>query len=80
MKTVELPFTVEKLEQFGTTMTESQIRATLRSCNHYGGNFFRHLSQAALAADPRNRSRILSAFPEVIAKFGPGSSFYDENL
>jgi len=61
-------------------MTERQIRATIRTAHHYGGSFFSTLAAAALAADPRNRSRILDAFPEIISKYGPGSSYYDESL
>ena len=40
----------------------------------------RHLTAAALAADPLNRSRLLAAFPEIVARYGPGSDLYDENL
>ena len=61
-------------------MTESQIRHTLRSAHHSGGSFMRHLTAAALAADPLNRSRLLAAFPEIVARYGPGSDLYDENL
>ena len=61
-------------------MTERQIRATLRTAHHFGGSFFQHLTAAALAADPRNRSRILDSFPEIVARYGPGSSYYSENI
>ena len=59
-------------------MTESQTRATIRSAAHHGGSFMQKLAIAALAADPRNRSRILDAFPEMLAKYGPGSDLYSE--
>ena len=61
-------------------VTETQIRATIRTAHHYGGSFFSTLAAAALSADPRNRSRILDAFPEIIAKYGPGSAYYNESL
>ena len=38
------------------------------------------LAEAALAADPVHRNRVLSAFPEIVARYGPGSAFYNEYL
>ena len=38
------------------------------------------IAAAALAGDPRNRDRVLRAFPEIIAKYGPGSAFYNEYI
>ena len=61
-------------------MTEKQIRATIRTARHYGGSFLGTVAEAALNADPRNRDRILDAFPEIIATYGPGSAFYNEYL
>ena len=61
-------------------MTAQQIPARLKTAHHYGGEFFSKLAEAALLADPRNRSRVLAAFPEIVSKYGPGSAFYNEYL
>ena len=61
-------------------MTEKQIQATIRAARQYGGSFMSTLAAAALAGDPRNRDRILAAFPEIVGKYGPGSAFYNENF
>ena len=61
-------------------VTEKQIQATVRTAHHYGGSFLSKVAEAALNADPRNRDRVLDAFPEIVAKYGPGSSFYNEYL
>jgi hypothetical protein len=34
-----------------------------------GGEFVRSLSQTLGAADPENRAKLMSAFPEIIAKY-----------
>jgi len=61
-------------------VTEKQTRCTIQTGHHYGGKFFSKLCEAALLADPRNRSRVLDAFPEIVSKYGPGSAFYNEYL
>ena len=61
-------------------VTEKQIRATIRTAHHYGGSFLSKVAEAAMNADPRNRNRVLDAFPEIVAKYGPGSAFYNEYL
>lgn len=61
-------------------VTEKQICATIRTAHHYGGSFLSKVAEAALNADPRNRDRVLDAFPEIVAKYGPGSAFYNEYL
>ena len=61
-------------------VTEKQVRCSIKTAHHYGGEFFSKLAEAALLADPRNRSRILDAFPEIVSKYGPGSAFYNEYL
>jgi len=52
----------------------------VRTAHHYGGSFLSKVAEAALNADPRNRDRVLDAFPEIVAKYGPGSVFYNEYL
>jgi hypothetical protein len=61
-------------------VTDSQVRHTVKTAAHFGGSFISKLANAALIADPRNRSRVLDAFPEIIALYGPGSAFYTESL
>ena len=61
-------------------MTEKQIQTTVKTAHHYGGSFLSKVAEAALNADPRNRDRVLDAFPEIVAKYGPGSAFYNEYL
>lgn len=61
-------------------VTEKQIHATIKTAHHYGGSFLSKVAEAAMNADPRNRNRVLDAFPEIVAKYGPGSAFYNEYL
>ena len=61
-------------------MTEKQTNASIKTAQNYGGAFISKLAEAALLADPRNRSRLMDAFPEIVAKYGPGSAFYNEYL
>lgn len=57
-------------------MTTSDIHWTLAAAAQYGGSFYQALAQAGLKADPRNRQRLLDAFPELVATYGPGSRFH----
>ena len=41
----------------------------------HGGTFVSHLATALRYADPVNRQKILDAFPEIVAKYGPTSQF-----
>ena len=43
--------------------------------DQYGGSFVSALAQALRYADPTNRQRLLDAFPDLVAKYGPSSSF-----
>tara|TARA_B100001769_G_scaffold69790_1_gene52107 strand:+ start:2721 stop:2906 length:186 start_codon:yes stop_codon:yes gene_type:complete len=61
-------------------VTEKQVRCSIKTAQHYGGAFLSKLAEAAMLADPRNRSRLLDAFPEIVSKYGPGSAFYNEYL
>lgn len=61
-------------------VTDSQTLNTIKTAARFGGSFLSKLATAALAGDPRNRSRVLSAFPEIVARYGPGSTFYSETL
>ena len=63
-----------------SAVTEKQTLASIKTAHQYGGSFLSKIAAAALAGDPRNRDRVLLAFPEIIAKYGPGSAFYNEYL
>ena len=63
-----------------SAVTEKQIQSTIRTAHHYGGSFLSKVAEAAMSADPRNRTRVLDAFPEIVSKYGPGSAFYNEYL
>jgi len=63
-----------------SAVTEKQTLASIKTAHQYGGSFLSKIAAAALAGDPRNRDRVLLAFPEIIAKYGPGSAFYNECL
>ena len=44
----------------------------------YGGSFYQALGAAGAKADPNNQKRILDAFPELAATYGPASRFHKE--
>lgn len=52
-----------------------QVR-TFRCAVHNAGSFYATLAEAGLYADPANRTRLLTCFPELVAQYGPSSSFY----
>lgn len=53
-----------------------QLHRTWLAAGQHGGGFVSCLAAAWLRGDATNRARIDAAFPEVVEKFGPGSSFY----
>ena len=57
-------------------MTDSDIYWTLRTAAQYGGSFYQALANAGLRADPRNRQRLLDAFPELVATYGAASNLH----
>lgn len=57
-------------------MTHDEFIYTCQAMQCYGGSFVNRLAQAALVADTTNKDRLIAAFPEVFAKYGPGSDFY----
>jgi hypothetical protein len=42
----------------------------------YGGSFYQAMGNADLAADPNNKRRILTAFPEMVATYGTASRLH----
>jgi hypothetical protein len=61
-------------------MTKIQALHTLFTMKRFGGNFEQCLAIAAINADPDNRQRLLTAFPEVENNYGPASQWYSEDL
>jgi hypothetical protein len=58
------------------SMSDADIFWTFQTAASYGGSFFRALADAGLAADPGNKRRILMAFPEMTATYGPASPLH----
>jgi hypothetical protein len=52
-------------------MTASDTYWTLQTALAYGGGFMQRLAEAGLHADPKNRARLLLAFPELQQCYGP---------
>ena len=48
----------------------------IKTVQRFGGSFYQSLASALQTADPKNFDRILAAFPELLEKYGPESSFY----
>jgi hypothetical protein len=57
-------------------MNESDIYWTFATAQEYGGGFFQALATAGLKADPGNKRRILTAFPEMVATYGTASRLH----
>jgi len=57
-------------------MTDQDIYWTLAAACQYGGSFYQALGYAGLKADPGNKRRILDAFPELVATYGPRASLH----
>lgn len=57
-------------------MTDNDIYWTLATAAQYGGSFYQALGSAGLKADPKNKQRILDAFPEMVATYGIASSLH----
>lgn len=57
-------------------MNDSDIYWTLAAAYQYGGGFYQALAQAGMKADPINKQRILTAFPELIENYGTATKFH----
>jgi hypothetical protein len=44
----------------------------------YGGHFCKKLADAICAANPTNKKKIIDAFPDIVEKYGPGSTFANQ--
>ena len=57
-------------------MTDSDRYWTFVTATQFAGSFFKALAEAGLRADPINRERLLMAFPEIYAAYGPASRLH----
>lgn len=57
-------------------MTDRDIYWTFATAQQFGGGFYRSLAGAGIVADPRNKQRILTAFPELTSTYGPASTMH----
>lgn len=62
------------------TLSCDQLYRTWAAAEAYGGGFVSALAAAWFRGDPANRARIEAAFPHLIEKFGPGSSYYSKEV
>jgi hypothetical protein len=56
-------------------MTSTELTSMITLMDQYGGSFVSLIAQALRYADPTNRQRLLDAFPDIVAKYGPGTKF-----
>lgn len=59
-----------------TLLSRVQLQRTWLAAEFHGGGFVSALASAWLKGDPDNRARIDAAFPHLIEKYGPESSYY----
>ena len=50
---------------------------TARAMRMFGGSFVRELGRLIEVADADNTQRILTAWPEYFAEYGPGTEFFN---
>jgi 2-oxo-4-hydroxy-4-carboxy--5-ureidoimidazoline (OHCU) decarboxylase len=56
-------------------MNSTELHAMIARMDSYGGSFVSSIAQALRFADPKNRQRLLDAFPDLVQKYGPDSQF-----
>ena len=56
-------------------MNSAELTATICLMQTHGGSFVNAIAQALRCADPKNRQRLLDAFPDLVEKYGPTSQF-----
>lgn len=59
-----------------TTLSPTQLHRTWVAIKRNGGGFCQRLAAAWFHGDAAHRARLDQAFPEFLAKYGPGSAFY----
>lgn len=58
-------------------LTPTQMHRTVATMEKYGGKFCRNLAYTWYVADPGKKLKIQAAFSEDLAKYGPGTNFYN---
>jgi 2-oxo-4-hydroxy-4-carboxy--5-ureidoimidazoline (OHCU) decarboxylase len=56
-------------------MTPTELHAMIICMDTNGGSFVSSIAQALRFADPTNRKKLLTAFPDLVEKYGPASKF-----
>lgn len=56
-------------------MTNDQRAAMIRAMRIYGGSFAAAIAQSYELADSNNAARLDGAFPDFVARYGPGGPF-----
>jgi 2-oxo-4-hydroxy-4-carboxy--5-ureidoimidazoline (OHCU) decarboxylase len=56
-------------------MTSTELHAMIARMDSYGGSFVSSIAQALRFADPKNRQRLLDAFPDLVQQYGPEGRF-----
>ena len=59
-----------------TDLSPNDLHRTFATASRHGGSFISALSYAWICADAQNRRRIEAAFPEIVERYGPDSSFF----
>lgn len=54
-------------------MSPAQLNTTIAAMRNYGGAFVVRLADLIAIADHENEARLLSAFPDYVKRYGPGS-------
>ena len=57
-------------------MSDSDVYWTFVTASKFAGSFYQAMGNAGLAADPNNKRRILTAFPEMAATYGVASRLH----
>jgi hypothetical protein len=69
--------TMQQAGAGSTLVSAVQLGTTIFVMRRYGGAFVKQLAELLAVADPQNTARVLAAFPEVFAKYGPGSKLFE---
>ena len=59
-------------------LTNQEQHNTLVAAMGFGGSFVNRLAEAWQYADSVNSAKLGEAFPEIVDRYGPASSFYKE--
>jgi 2-oxo-4-hydroxy-4-carboxy--5-ureidoimidazoline (OHCU) decarboxylase len=56
-------------------MTPTEFHAMIICMDTNGGSFVSSIAQALRFADPTNREKLLTTFPDLVEKYGPTTKF-----